>query len=188
MSYPLCIYGKRSLVCHQYTISDNFLTANTRTWDNHEINPQLRSPSFSGDVCLTFLVKYKWIGGYDGPNARPRLSILIDGKVIGNFQLPPGQDRWLKAQYEFSVNAASQFNFYLEGQNFSVSLDDVSLASGQCPTASGRESYFYRWSILFYYKKPIKGGALWCWDFFIRFSAEKHLWFISGGFIFQIMG
>ena len=123
-----------------FTISDNFLTASTRTWNNKQINPELRSPSFSGNVCLTFLVQYKWIGGYDGPNTQPRILILIDGKVTGNFQLPALRGRWLKAQYDFSVNATSQFNFYLEGQNFSVSLDDISLASGQCPTASGRES------------------------------------------------
>ena len=74
------------------------------------------------------------------PHTQPRISILIDGKVTGNFQLPALRGRWLKAQYDFSVNATSQFNFYLEGQNFFVSLDDISLASGQCPTASGRES------------------------------------------------
>ena len=123
-----------------YTISDKFLTASTRTWNNKQIDPQLRSPSFSGNVCLTFLVKYKWIGGYSGPNTEPRMSILIDGKVTGNFQLPALRGRWLKAQYDLSVNATSQFNFYLEGQNFSVSLDDISLASGQCLTASARES------------------------------------------------
>ena len=106
-----------------------------RSLDNTVINPTLLSPSISQATCLSFMLRYSLISDYD-PRTQPKISILVEDENKGQLTLPNKRDTWLKAQADLPAADTYQFGIYLEGQNFSVSFDNVSLSSTSCSPPS----------------------------------------------------
>ena len=102
-----------------------------RTYDNARLSPILASGSMSGSICLSFAVKYQAVGIPVEP--QPEILVISDGINIGELNLTAKANTWMNAQVQLqSTSNSYSFDLYLTGENYSVSVDNISLSTSDC--------------------------------------------------------